>query len=456
MRPPRLPAPKPFSPVFGGLYAAAFGLGGQQLVHQLVQRYGPVVELPVLGFGKVVAVADATLAKQVFTEQPDVLLGGEGVGPAAAIYGPRSMFVQEEPEHLRRRRLLTPPLHGQMLTSYVPIIESATRSAMATWPVGRSMRMLDAARELTLDVIVQVVFGIGDPESVTRFGKPFEELLDLALSEETPVRYALRRVGALRRWGKLSEVNRRIDELVLPLIAERRSDPSSAERTDILSMLANARTDDGDRLSEAEIRADLITLVLAGHETTATTLAWLVDLLLHHPDTLARVRAESRSGDTRYTEAAISETLRLWPAAPITGRMTTGRYRLGDYILDPGTRIVLLLDVINRDPVTYPAPAEFRPERFLDSRPHPYAWVPFGGGLKRCIGASFSMCELTTTLHTILREGDLEPVNTRRETAPLRAAPVVVPRDGTMVRFTPAASLRCAGRTSSASPDGVP
>ncbi|MGV0643559.1 cytochrome P450 [Mycolicibacterium sp. XJ879] len=450
MRPPSLPAPKPFSAVFGGVYAAAYGVGGQQLVHQLVRRCGPVVELPVLGFGKVVAVGDATLAKQVFTEKSDVLLGGEGVGPAAAIYGPRSMFVQEEPEHLRRRRLLTPPLHGQMLDSYVPIIEAATRSAMATWPVGRPMRMLKAARELTLDVIVQVIFGVQDPESVARFGKPFEQLLDLALAEETPVRYALRRVGALRRWGKLSDVNRRIDELVMPLIAERRSDPCSADRTDILSILAHARTDDGDRLSEDEIRADLITLMLAGHETTATTLAWLIDLLLHHPDTLARVREEARSGDTEYTEAAISETLRLWPAAPITGRMTTGPYRLGDYLLDPGTRIVLLLDVVNRDPSTYPEPDEFRPERFIGSRPHPYAWIPFGGGLKRCIGASFSMCELTTTLHTILREGHLEPVSSRQEAAPLRAAPVVVPRDGTMVRFIPATSPRCAGRTSNA------
>jgi cytochrome P450 len=450
MRPPSLPAPRPFSAVFGGAYAAAYGVGGQQLVRQLVRCYGPVVELPVLGFGKVVAVADATLAKQVFTEKPDVLLGGAGVGPAAAIYGPRSMFVQEEPEHSRRRRLLTPPLHGQMLDGYVPIIESATRSAMVTWPVGQPMRMLEAARELTLDVIVQIIFGVHDPESVARFGRPFEELLDLALSEETPVRYALRRVGALRRWGKLNDVNRRIDRLVLPLIAERRSDSSSAGRTDILSMLANARTDDGDRLSEDEIRADLVTLMLAGHETTATTLAWLIDLLLHHRDSLGRVRDEARCGDTEYTEAVIAETLRLWPAAPITGRMTTGPYRLGDYLLDPGTRIVLLLDVVNRDPNTYPEPNEFRPERFLGSRPHPYAWIPFGGGLKRCIGAGFSMCELTTTLHTILREGDLEPVRSRQETAPLRATPVVVPRGGTLVRFKPAASPRCSGRTSSA------
>ena len=142
MRPPALPAPKPLAGLFGGLYAAAYGLGGQQLVAQAVRRLGPVVALPVLGFGPVVAVGDPALAKQVFAAKPDVLLGGAGVGPAGAIYGNRSMFVQEEPEHLRRRRLLTPPLLGNALKGYVPIIEEATRAAMARWPSGKPMRML--------------------------------------------------------------------------------------------------------------------------------------------------------------------------------------------------------------------------------------------------------------------------------------------------------------------------
>ncbi len=440
------------SAAFGGLYAAAYAVGGQSLVHQFVRHYGPVVSMPILGFGNVVAVADATLAKQVFTERPDVLLGGEGVGPAAAIYGPRSLFVLEEPEHLRRRKLLTPPLHGEMLAGYVPIIEAATLSAMRTWPVGRPMRMLEAARELTLHVIVEVIFGVHEPAAVQRLGRPFRDLLELAISEETPVRYALRRAGALRSWGKLGDVNRSIDELVLPLIAERRSDPSTAGRTDVLSRLTSACTEDGDPLADNEIRDDLITLMLAGHETTATTLAWLIDMLLHNRQAMARVRAEADTGETRYTEAAINETLRLRPAAPITGRMTVGRYRLGQYTLAPHTRIVLLLDAVNRDPSTYPDPDEFRPERFLGARVNPYAWIPFGGGVKRCIGASFSMCELTAALHTILRNVELEPVSAHCEVPKGRAAPVIVPRHGTRVIVRPvsrpSASPACDGRTS--------
>lgn len=437
MRPPTLPAPKPLAPIFGGLYAAAYGLGGQLLVAHAVRRLGPVVALPVLGYGPVVAVGDPALAKQVFAAKPDVLLGGAGVGPAGAIYGKRSMFVQEEPEHLRRRRLLTPPLLGHALQSYVPIIEEATRAAMARWPRGRPMRMLEAARALSLDVIVRIMFGVTDPAEIARIGEPFDELLVLAISEETPVRYAARRLGALRFWGRLNGLNRRINEVLMPLIAARHADPDSD--AGILGMLVGAQTEDGERLSDREIRDDLVTLVLAGHETTATTLAWVVDLLSHHRHALERVRTEAHCGDSAYTEAVINETLRLWPPAPITGRMTAGRYQLGDYILEPGTRIVLLLDVVNRDPQAYPDPDEFRPERFLGTRPPSSAWIPFGGGVKRCIGAAFAMCELITVLHTLLREGDLEPVSDSLESPPWHAAPVLVPRNGTRVVFRPIA-----------------
>lgn len=436
MRAPALPVPLGLAHVFGGLYAAAYGLGGQQLVAGVVRRMGPVVALPVLGYGPVVAVADPALAKQVFAAKPDVLLGGEGVGPAGAIYGSESMFVQEEPEHLRRRKLLIPPLHGGVLDGYVPVIEAATRAAMTTWPTRRPIRMLEAARELTLNVIVQVMLGVDDPVEVARFGRPFDELLVLALSDETPVRYAARRLGGLRLWGRLAAANRRIDEVLLPLIAARRADPGRP--AGILGMLVDARGESGECLSDKEIRDDLVTLILAGHETTATTLAWVVDFLLHHPEALQRVTADARDGGTEYTEAVINETLRLWPPAPITGRMTALPYELGDYTLDPGTRIVLLLDVINRDPKSYPDPDEFRPERFLGQRPPASAWVPFGGGIKRCIGANFAMCELTTVLHTVLRAGTLKPADSRLERPRSRAGPVLVPRNGTRVYFTPA------------------
>lgn len=251
------------------------------------------------------------------------------MGPAAAIYGSGSMFVQEEPEHLRRRKLLTPPLHGAALSSYVPIMRDAARAAMHGWPVDRPFEMLTAARALMLDVIVKVMFGVDHPDEVRRLGGPFERLLNLGVSEELTVRYVLRGVGALRIWPRRAQANKEIDDVVLPLIAERRNDPSLNERSDILALPMCARGDDGEGLSDSEIRDDVITLMLAGHETTATTLAWVFDLLLHHPDALRRVRSESCSGAEDFTTAVINETLRMRPPAPFTARVAAQPFPIG-------------------------------------------------------------------------------------------------------------------------------
>ena len=426
-----------FRSAFAAAYAIAYLVGGERRMLRLIRRYGPIMTMPILSLGDVAIVSDPELAKQVFTAPADVLLGGEGVGPAAAIYGSGSMFVQEEPEHLRRRKLLTPPLHGAALSSYVPIMENSARAAMRSWPVDRPFEMLTAARSLTLDVIVKVIFGVEDPDEVRRLGRPFERLLNLGVSEQLTVRYALRHMGALRVWPQRAQANRAIDDVVMPLIAERRNDPHSGERLDVLALLMCARGDDGERLSDSEIRDDLITLMLAGHETTATTLAWVFDLLLHHPDALHRVRSEALSGEEAFTTAVINETLRVRPPAPLTSRVAAQRFRIGGYYVDAGTRIVIHIIAINRNPHTYQHPNEFRPERFLDTRPQTYAWVPFGGGIKRCLGASFSMRELITVLHVLLREGEFSAVDEQPERI-VRRSIMLAPRHGTRVRFRPA------------------
>ncbi|WP_232070845.1 cytochrome P450 [Mycobacterium lacus] len=436
-RPPGLPAPRGLRPAFAAAYAAAYVVGGERRMLRLIRRYGPIMTMPILSLGDIAIVSDPALVKEVFTAPTDVLLGGEGVGPAAAIYGPGSMFVQEEPEHLRRRKLLTPPLHGPALSSYVPIIEDSARTAMRGWPVDRPFEMLAAARSLMLDVIVKVIFGVDDPDEVRRLGRPFERLLKLGVSEQLTIRYALRRLGALRVWPSRARANRAVDDVVMPLIAQRRKDPRLNERSDILALLMCARGDDGEQLSDNEIRDDLVTLALAGHETTATTLAWAIDLLLHHPDALRRVRSEAVSGAEAFTTAVISETLRIRPPAPLTARVVARPFRIGDYQLDPGTRIVVHIIAINRNPDTYEHPHEFRPERFLGTRPQTYAWVPFGGGVKRCLGASFSMRELITVLHVLLREGEFSAVDENAEKI-VRRSIMLAPRHGTRVRFRPA------------------
>ena len=244
---------------------------------------------------------------------------------------------------------------------------SSTRAAMRSWPVDRPFEMLEAARSLMLDVIVKVIFGVDDPDDVQRLGRPFERLLNLGVSEQLTVRYALRHFGTLRVWPQRAKANREIDHVVMPLIAQRRNDPKLPEQHDILALLMCARGEDGERLSDSEIRDDLITLMLAGHETTATTLAWVMDLLLHHPDALRRVKSEAVSGGEDFTTAVIHEALRVRPPAPLTARVAAKPFPIGGYCVDAGTRIVVHIIAINRNPSVYEYPDEFRPERFLGS-----------------------------------------------------------------------------------------
>ena len=329
-RPPPGPrAIKPLRPLVAAACGAGYLVAGEWLIRRLFARYGSVVSIPLPGI-PVVLIKDPDLVKQVFTEKPDVLLGGKGVRPSALIYGTGSMFVQEEPEHLRRRKLLTPPLHGRALENYRPIIEDSTRQALNSWPTDRPFEMLRAARDLALDVIVRVMFGAEDPAERARLGRPFETLLDLGSSEQLIVRVALHSVGGLRRWPKLDRANQGIDDLLTPMIAARRREPDLDTRTDIMSLLLTARSEDGEHLTDKEIRDDLVTLMLAGHETTATTLAWMVDLLLHHPDALAKVQAEAEAAEsTTYTQAVINETLRITATLalhrPLYGRRLSTR-----------------------------------------------------------------------------------------------------------------------------------
>jgi cytochrome P450 len=202
-----------------------------------------------------------------------------------------------------------------------------------------------------------------------------------------------------------------------------------------MSLLLTARSEDGEYLTDKEIRDDLVTLVLAGHETTATTLAWMVDLLLHHPDALAKVQAEAEAAEsTTYTQAVINETLRIRPPSPFTGRYTVGDYQLGGYTVPAGTRIVPHIGEVNLDATTYDHPDEFRPERFLDSSPPTYAWIPFGGGIKRCLGASFSVLELTVVLQTLLRSGRFRAEHGDQDRQ-VRRGIVLLPHRGVPVRY---------------------
>ncbi len=433
-RPPGPRAIAPLRPFVAAACGAGYLVAGEWLIRRLFARYGPIVSIPLPGI-PVVLIKDPELVKQVFTEKPHILLGGKGVRPSALIYGTGSMFVQDEPEHLRRRKLLTPPLHGKALENYRPIIEDSTRRALASWPRDRPFPMLRAARDLALDVIVRVMFGVEDRSERDRLGRPFETLLELGSSQQLILRVALHSVGGLKRWHTLDRANQAIDDLLTPMIAARRRAPDLHHRTDIMSLLLSTRSEDGEYLTDKEIRDDLVTLVLAGHETTATTLAWMVDLLLHHPHVLARVQDEADAAEsTAYVQAVINETLRIRPPSPFTGRYTARDYPLGGYTVPARTRIVPHIGEVNLDADTYERPHEFRPERFLGTSPPTYAWIPFGGGIKRCLGAGFSVLELTVVLQTLLRAGHFEAVHPTQDRQ-VRRGIVLLPHRGVPVRY---------------------
>lgn len=394
----------------------------------MVERYGGAfsVKMP-FALGNNVVVTDPALIKQVLTAKPDVLLGGKGVSPTIPIYGDQSMFVLEEPEHLRRRRLLIPGFNGRALERYGVVMREQIETAFQSWPLGEPFSFLDECQNVTLDIIIRVIFGVTDPAEIDDLIRPLQRLLHFGVSEQITVRYMLRRVGALNHWPGLrrtfTEVDRRLDALI-----RRRRAAGPGHFNDVLSVLIDAVDEDGERLTDKEIHDDLITLLLAGHETSANTLAWCMWELLTHPAALQRVRQEAvAGGDSAYTEAVIQEVLRMHPPVVATARVTATRYELGPWVLPENTWILLHIYGVSHREDIYDNPGEFRPERFLDTSPGAYSWLPFGGGIKRCLGAAFATLEIKIALHVLLAKGQFDIASDTPEQAQRRGV-VLRPR----------------------------
>lgn len=350
------------------------------------------------------------------------------------VMGPNSVLLLEGREHLARRKLMLPPFHGERMRSYEAIMREATEQAICSWPEGQPFAIHPYMQAITLEVILEAVFGVSDQARAERL----RERLPMLLGETSSValQFRLLLAGRLERgdpMARLREISASIDELLLAEIADRRSDPSLDEREDILSLLIAARFEDGGAMSDRDLRDQLITLLLAGHETTATGLAWTFDLLLRHPAALARLTAEVDAGEDAYLRAVVSESLRLRPVVPLAGRRLASELQVGDSSLPAGTDVTPAIWLTHTRADLYPEPFAFRPERFLEAAPSGYGWIPFGGGIRRCLGASFAEMEMRVVLETILRQSTLEPVSSRAEHVTRRNV-TFSPRKGTMVR----------------------
>ncbi len=385
-------------------------------------RYGDPFTLRLSHVGNLVVLADPAAIKTVFTGDPELLLAGEGNAILEPVVGRHSVLLLDGVAHLRQRRLLLPPFHGERLHRYGERIAEIARWELDRWPVGVPVALRPRMQAITLEVITRLVFGINEATRLKQVRGLLQRALDMAASRALVFLLLwLPQPRSRRRWGPWAQFQQavaRVDGVLLEEISRRRQAPSTSGRDDILSLLLHARDEQGKPMTDAELRDELMTLLVAGHETTATALAWAFEQLLRAPGALARVEGELAQGRAAYLDAVLKETLRLRPIIPIVVRRLAAPMALQDYALPAGAHVAPCIYLVHRRPDVYPDPEAFRPERFLDQPSDPYTWIPFGGGTRRCLGASFALYEMQMVLSTILARARLRPA--RRNPEPIR------------------------------------
>ena len=411
-------------------------------------RYGDLFTVRLLAFGVGVYVSDPDEIRALFTGDQSDLRAGEANSPLSPVLGERSVLILDGPEHLRHRRLLLPSFGGAAMPGFREVIREVAEAEVARWRVGERFVARERMRALTFEVIVRAVFGVTEPARIERLRGRLVALLDMAPLFLMPE--VLRRdLGGWSPWGRFQRRLRAADALLYEEIARRRADPDLDERADVLSLLLRARDEAGEPMTDRELRDELMTMLLAGHETTATALAFAFDLLPRHPDVLARLRDELAGGDEAYLEAIVTETLRLRPVIDSSERTLTRPRTIGGFELPAGIRVYPAIALVQRRPDLYPQPEAFRPERFLDGRVEAYAWLPFGGGIRRCIGAGLAAAEMAEVIRTVVTRVELRPTRAEPDRVVLRGI-TLAPQHGTPVVVEALASGRSAAARGSA------
>ena len=379
------------------------------------RRYGDVFSSNFPFFGRVVYVADPELVKQVFTGDATVFHAGEANTLALGdTLGEHSLLTLDEGRHMSQRKLLLAPFHGQAVRRYTEVMAEEAAAEVACWPIGRAFSLRPRMQVIALEVILRAVFGVREGERMDLFRERIPRLAELnSLFDWLP--FMQRELGGFSPAARARKALAAVDEVIYAEIAERRAALAGEdeEREDVLSLLLSARHEDGSPMSDVELRDELVTLVVAGHETTATGLAWAFERLLRTPRVMERVL--DSLDDDRYLDAVVKETLRLRPVLTDVGRKVTREIEIGGWKLPAGTLVLPAIAAIHARADLFPEPEEFRPERFLDGAPESYAWIPFGGGVRRCIGASFAQVEMRVVLREVLRRVRLRADSKRAE-----------------------------------------
>jgi cytochrome P450 family 135 len=417
------PGPKLPTAVQTVLFMAAKTWAAQRWQH----RYGDVFALRIAPAGDAVVLARPEHIREVFAGPADVFHAGEGNAILGPIMGEHSVLLLDEKEHLAARKRVMAAFHGAAVKSWSEVIERLTADSVAQWPRNRPFAVHPKLNDISLEVILRIVFGMADGERLRELRPLLKKLVQIG-----PVIFLgwlypqLMRYGPWRRFDKVKQA---ADALIHAEISERRAATDLDERTDVLSKLLVAAPEQSDQ----ELRDHLITLLLAGHETTASTLAWTLHDLARNPQLLARAQRAADENDDDYLEAVVKESMRLRPVISVVARRLAKPVRVAGYDLPAGVVVFPSIQRVHRTPAVYPSPDEFRPERFLGSNPPPATWIPFGGGIRRCLGAALAMVEAQAVLKVVLRTVDISPVGrpewskTRNITmVPARGARVVI------------------------------
>jgi hypothetical protein len=387
--------------------AAVFLLGNRGgMLRRLGERYGDAfsIELPVLGPS--VVVSSPELVKQMFTASPEVLVFGES-SPLGAVLGPGSLFSLDGAEHLRERRLLLPPFHGDRMKAYEAIIEEEALREMGRWQEGVEFETLPSFMRITLNAILRAVFGAEGPNQ-QRLAELLPHYVALA-SKLTLLPWARRDLGRFSPGGRLARQRGEYDAIVDAMIDETLADPQLEERSDVMALLLRAHYEDGATMSRSAIADELLTLLAAGHETTATSLAWAVERLRRAPWILARLQSEAQDGGSELRTATIQEVQRTRPVIIATSRVVAAEeFQLGPWSVPKGHRVIASATIIHNDERFFERPKQFEPDRFVGSKPDTYTWIPFGGGTRRCIGAAFAQMEMDVVLRVLLGSFELQ------------------------------------------------
>ncbi|MGB8403391.1 MAG: cytochrome P450 [Mycobacterium sp.] len=407
------------------LQGLAFGFNRRKFVQLMVPRLGPVFTCNAPVFGHSVMVADAQLAKQLFAANTDAV--GNIQPNLSRVLGNGSVFALDGTEHRLRRKLLTPLFHGKSVKNYERIFEEETLREAASWPQGQAFGTLEPMMRITLNAILRAVFG-ADGEHLDELRRIIPPWVTLG-SRVAVLPMPARTYGRYTPWGRLAEYRHQYDEVVGRLIDEVRADPDLDSRDDVLALLLRSTYEDGTAMSRSDIADELLTLLAAGHETTAATLAWAFERISRHPEVLSRLEDEVADGSDEYRQAVILEVQRVRTIIDFAGRhVYAPTFQLGEWVIPRGFSVIVAIDQMHESATEFADPQRFDPERFVGNRP-PLAFLPFGGGTRRCVGAVFANVEMDVVLRTVLRHFAIATTNSPGERVHARGV-AYTPKDG--------------------------